>query len=132
MADDIVSAMEQEMVEEQAIMCPMTSAKRQRKGSPDSLEESDKERVDLSLLQDTRRIIENIRVYMNATDRNVTAKVNMDTLASSEIYDVILNALVRKAASLVIEGIKTEWKTIQRPLPKPQTSREFPSVREKP
>ncbi|CAH1390034.1 unnamed protein product [Nezara viridula] len=74
MADEIASAMEQEMVEEQAIKCPRPSAKRQRKGSPDAREETDKERVDDSLLQDARRIKENIRVYMNATDRNVSAK----------------------------------------------------------
>ncbi|CAH1395478.1 unnamed protein product [Nezara viridula] len=75
MADEIASAMEQEMVEEQAIKSPRPSAKRQRKGSPDAREETDKERVDDSLLQDARRIKEKIRVYMNATDRNVSAKV---------------------------------------------------------
>ncbi|CAH1388818.1 unnamed protein product [Nezara viridula] len=164
MADEIASAMEQEMVEEQAIKCPRPSAKRQRKGSPDAREETDKERVDDSLLQDARRIKENIRVYMNATDRNVSAKVQKhvngkiqqlidimetiydknyektflvqrvvkDTLASSEMYDIIVNALVEKAVPMVIEGIKTESKTIQRPLSEPQTSREFPCVKEQP
>ncbi|CAH1396201.1 unnamed protein product [Nezara viridula] len=126
MADEIASAMEQEMVEEQAIKCPRPSAKRQRKGSPDAREETDKERVDDSLLQDGRRIKENIRVYMNATDRNVIQRVVKDTLASSEMYDIIVNALVEKAVPMVIEGIKTESKTIQRPLSEPQTSREFP------
>ncbi|CAH1390944.1 unnamed protein product [Nezara viridula] len=164
MADEIASAMEQEMVEEQAIKCPRPSAKRQRKGSPDAREETDKERVDDSLLQDARRIKENIRVYMNATDRNVSAKVQKhvngkiqqlidimetiydknyektflvqrvvkDTLASSEMYDIIVNALVEKAVPMVIEGLKTESKTIQRPLSEPQTSREFPCVKEQP
>ncbi|CAH1394379.1 unnamed protein product [Nezara viridula] len=162
MADEIVSAME--MVEEQAIKCPRPSAKRQRKGSPDAREETDKERVDDSLLQDARRIKENIRVYMNATDRNVSAKVQKhvngkiqqlidimetiydknyektvlvqrvvkDTLASSEMYDIIVNALVEKAVPMVIEGIKRESKTIQRPLSEPQTSREFPCIKEQP
>ncbi|CAH1390119.1 unnamed protein product, partial [Nezara viridula] len=164
MADEIASAMEQEMVEEQAIKCPRPSAKRQRKGSPDAREEADKERVDDSLLQDARRIKENIRVYMNATDRNVSAKVQKhvngkmqqlidimetiydknyektflvqrvvkDTLASSEMYDIIVNALVEKAVPMVIEGLKSESKTIQRPLSEPQTSREFPCVKEQP
>ncbi|CAH1392375.1 unnamed protein product [Nezara viridula] len=164
MADEIASAMEQEMVEEQAIKCPRPSAKRHRKGSPDAREETDKERVDDSLLQDARRIKENIRVYMNATDRNVSAKVQKhvngkiqqlidimetiydknyektflvqrvvkDTLASSEMYDIIVNALVEKAVPMVIEGLKTESKTIQRPLSEPQTSREFPCVKEQP
>ncbi|CAH1395575.1 unnamed protein product [Nezara viridula] len=164
MADEIASAMEQEMVEEQAIKCPRPSAKRQRKGSPDAREETDKERVDDSLLQDARRIKENIRVYMNATDRNVSAKVQKhvngkiqqlidimetiydknyektflvqrvvkDTLASSEMYDIIVNALVEKAVPMVIEGLKSESKTIQRPLSEPQTSREFPCVKEQP
>ncbi|CAH1391295.1 unnamed protein product [Nezara viridula] len=164
MADEIASAMEQGIVEEQAIKCPRPSAKRQRKGSPDAREETDNERVDDSLLQDARRIKENIRVYMNATDRNVSAKVQKhvngkiqqlidimetiydknyektflvqrvvkDTLASSEMYDIIVNALVEKAVPMVIEGIKTESKTIQRPLSEPQTSREFPCVKEQP
>ncbi|CAH1397035.1 unnamed protein product [Nezara viridula] len=164
MADEIASAMEQEMVEEQAIKCPRPSAKRQRKGSPDAREETDKGRVDDSLLQDARRIKENIRVYMNATDRNVSAKVQKhvngkmqqlidimetiydknyektflvqrvvkDTLASSEMYDIIVNALVEKAVPMVIEGLKSESKTIQRPLSEPQTSREFPCVKEQP
>ncbi|CAH1395656.1 unnamed protein product [Nezara viridula] len=65
MANDIASA---GTVEEQAIRCPRPSAKRQRKRSPDAREESDKECVDDSLLQDARRIKENIRVYMYATD----------------------------------------------------------------
>ncbi|CAH1406541.1 unnamed protein product [Nezara viridula] len=164
MADEIASTMEQEMVEEQAIKCPRPSAKRQRKGSPDAREETDKQRVDDSLLQDARRIKENIRVYMNATDRNVSAKVQKhvngkiqqlidimetiydknyektflvqrvvkDTLASSEMYDIIVNALVEKAVPMVIEGLKSESKTIQRPLSEPQTSREFPCVKEQP
>ncbi|CAH1390635.1 unnamed protein product [Nezara viridula] len=162
MADEIASAMEQEMVEEQAIK--YASAKRQRKGSPDAREETDKERVDDSLLQDACRIKENIRVNMNATDRNVSAKVQKhvnekiqqlidimetiydkndekmflvqrvvkDTLASSEMYDIIVNALVEKTVRMVIEGIKTESKTIQRSLSEPQTSREFPCVKEQP
>ncbi|CAH1401671.1 unnamed protein product [Nezara viridula] len=55
----------------------------------------------------------------------------MDTLASSEMY-IIVTALVEKAVPIVIEGIKTESKTIQRPLSEPQTSREFSCVREQP
>ncbi|CAH1390357.1 unnamed protein product [Nezara viridula] len=74
MVDDIASAIEQEMVEEKAVMCPKPSAKRQRKRFPDAREESDKERVDDSLLQEARRIKENNIVNMNATDRNVRAK----------------------------------------------------------
>ncbi|CAH1390257.1 unnamed protein product [Nezara viridula] len=156
MADEIASAMEQEMVEKPAVKYPRPSAKRQRKESPDAREETDKERVDDSLLQDARRIKENIRVYMNATYRNVKKHVNgkiqqlldimetindkkhektllvqrvvRDTLASSEIYDIIVKALVEKAVPMVIKGIKTECKIIQRPLSETQTSRELPCV----
>ncbi|CAH1391041.1 unnamed protein product [Nezara viridula] len=50
------------------MMRPRSSSKRQRKGSPDTRDGSDKERAEDSLLQDARRIEENLRVYMNAKD----------------------------------------------------------------